>query len=72
MIEQLPGKPFNRAKLFNIGFQEAKVSPKKYIQGFRIQNVFNYPSILANLHAFLQIRDHLVSYLAPENHHQLI
>ena len=24
VIEQLPGKPFNRAKLFNIGFQEAK------------------------------------------------
>ena len=29
VIEQLPGKPFNRAKLFNIGFQEAKVSQKE-------------------------------------------
>ena len=29
VIEQLPGKPFNRAKLFNIGFQEAKVSRKE-------------------------------------------
>ena len=25
VIEQLPGKPFNRAKLFNIGYLEAKV-----------------------------------------------
>jgi len=62
VIEQLPGKPFNRAKLFNIGFQEAKKSTRRK-QCFVFHDVDLLPLNAQNLYACSNLPIHLSAFV---------
>jgi len=62
VIEQLPGKPFNRAKLFNIGFQEAK-KLARHKQCLVFHDVDLLPLNAQNLYGCSKLPIHLSAFI---------